>query len=277
MRLTWDSSGRTPIGPRRSPGSKPGPAAQLYHRPGALRRDGLAARLRLPRLPGALAEPGGPARRAAGRSGASCAGPRPGRAGRRHAIAADVLMAVVFGWLVDPAVGSLAATPGSAAAAAVVLATGSVLTALMGAEGCVAAFLAAVTPHMALSCSSCRSAAGSRRTTRPRPTISIGVGLFALVLGHGVRLVAPRLPGRARRPAGRPRPRPPPSRPSSPWSATSCARRSAPSSAGPADLSRHVADAAGPRQGHPDRRRRGDDARPAQRPARLSRRSRPAG
>jgi signal transduction histidine kinase/ActR/RegA family two-component response regulator len=103
--------------------------------------------------------------------------PTPGRA-VAYAIAADVLLAVVFGWVVVPmwSIG----TP-VASAAAVVLATGSVLTALMGAEGCVAAFVAAVTPHMAYMF--VLPFVGATAQDRMAPYYVVGVGLFTLVLG----------------------------------------------------------------------------------------------
>lgn len=103
--------------------------------------------------------------------------PTPGRA-VAYVIAADVLLAVVFGWVVVPmwAIG----TP-IASAAAVVLATGSVLTALMGAEGCVAAFVAAVTPHMAYMF--VLPFVSDTAQDRMAPYYVVGVGLFTLVLG----------------------------------------------------------------------------------------------
>ena len=57
----------------------------------------------------------------------------------------DLLMAAVFGWVAIPLwqVG----TPASAAAATLLI-SGSILTALMGAEGCFTAFVSAVTPHL---------------------------------------------------------------------------------------------------------------------------------
>jgi signal transduction histidine kinase/CheY-like chemotaxis protein len=101
----------------------------------------------------------------------------PGRA-VAYAIAADVFLAVVFGWVAVPmwAIG----TP-IASAAAVVLVTGSVLTALMGAEGCVAAFVAAVTPHMAYMF--VLPFVSATAQDRMAPYYLVGVGLFTLVLG----------------------------------------------------------------------------------------------
>jgi signal transduction histidine kinase/CheY-like chemotaxis protein len=103
--------------------------------------------------------------------------PAPGRA-VAYVIAADVLLAVVFGWVAVPmwAIG----TP-IASAAAVVLATGSVLTALMGAEGCVAAFVAAVTPHMAYMF--VLPFVSDTVKDRMAPYYVVGVGLFTLVVG----------------------------------------------------------------------------------------------
>jgi len=102
--------------------------------------------------------------------------PEPGRA-VAYVIAADVLLACVFGWVVVPmwAIG----TP-IASAAAVVLATGSVLTALMGAEGCVAAFVAAVTPHIAYMF--VLPFIGATAHDRMAPYYGVGIGLFTLVL-----------------------------------------------------------------------------------------------
>jgi len=93
-------------------------------------------------------------------------------------LASDVLLAVVFGWASLPiwALGTPVAT-----ASAIILVSGSVLTALMGAEGCVAAFLAAVTPHMTYMLVLPLTSA-----TRQDPLGAyylMGVALFALVLG----------------------------------------------------------------------------------------------
>ncbi len=103
--------------------------------------------------------------------------PKPGGAVAVN-LATDVLLAVAFGWAAIPlwALG----TP-IGAAAAVLLVSGSVLTALMGAEGCVAAFLAAVTPHMAyMFVLPLAGGAGSDPMT---PYYLMGVCLFTLVLG----------------------------------------------------------------------------------------------
>jgi signal transduction histidine kinase len=102
--------------------------------------------------------------------------PRPGRTVGFN-LATDVVMAVVFGWLAIP-LWQLGGQTGSAAALLVL--SGSVLTALMGAEGCVAAFLSAVTPHM-IYLFILPLAAGSRDDPTT-PYYLMGVGLFGLVL-----------------------------------------------------------------------------------------------
>ena len=101
----------------------------------------------------------------------------PGRA-VALTLATDVLLAVVFGWAALPiwAMGTPVAT-----ASAVVLVSGSVLTALMGAEGCVAAFVAAVTPHMTYMFILPLTAA--TRHDPLAPYYLVGVALFTLVLG----------------------------------------------------------------------------------------------
>jgi signal transduction histidine kinase/CheY-like chemotaxis protein len=102
---------------------------------------------------------------------------RPGRLVAFN-LGADVILAVAFGWVALPLWG--VGTP-IAAASAVVLVTGSVLTALMGAEGCVAAFLAAVTPHMAYMF--LLPLATGPGSDPMRPYYLLGVALFSLVLG----------------------------------------------------------------------------------------------
>jgi signal transduction histidine kinase/CheY-like chemotaxis protein len=89
----------------------------------------------------------------------------------------DVAMAVVFGWLAIP-LWELGGQTGSAAALLVL--SGSILTALMGAEGCFAAFVSAVTPHM-VYLFILPLVAGSRDDPTT-PYYLMGVGLFALVL-----------------------------------------------------------------------------------------------
>ncbi len=90
----------------------------------------------------------------------------------------DVVLAVAFGWVALPlwAVG----TP-IASAAAVVLVSGSILTALMGAEGCVTAFMAAVTPHMTYLL--VLPIAAGRGGDPMLPYYLLGVALFSLVVG----------------------------------------------------------------------------------------------
>ena len=103
--------------------------------------------------------------------------PDPGRAVAFN-LATDVLLAVVFGWVAIPlwSIG----TP-VAAGCGVVLISGSILTALMGAEGCVAAFLAAVTPHMTYML--ILPLAGGSLHDPMTPYYLIGIGLISLVLG----------------------------------------------------------------------------------------------
>lgn len=92
-------------------------------------------------------------------------------------LATDLLMAMVFGWVAIPLwqVG----TP-AAAAAATLLISGSILTALMGAEGCFSAFVSAVTPHMAYLF--ILPFAGGSLKDPVTPYFLIGVGLVSLVL-----------------------------------------------------------------------------------------------
>lgn len=87
----------------------------------------------------------------------------------------DFLMAVVFGGLAIPF--WLAGTPVTSAGA-VLLLSGSILTALMGAEGCVAAFLCAATPHIAYLVVT-PFVVGAERDAFLPPLI-LGVGLFCL-------------------------------------------------------------------------------------------------
>jgi signal transduction histidine kinase len=92
-------------------------------------------------------------------------------------LGADVLMSVAFGWVAIPIwqVG----TPVAAAAATLLLA-GSILTALMGAEGCVAAFLASVTPHLVYL--AILPVVGGSLADPVTPYFMIGVSLLLLVL-----------------------------------------------------------------------------------------------
>ncbi|WP_419317213.1 ATP-binding protein [Caulobacter sp. ErkDOM-E] len=93
-------------------------------------------------------------------------------------LATDLLMATVFGWVAIPLwqIG----TP-AAAAAATLLISGSILTALMGAEGCFAAFLSAVAPHMAYLF--ILPFVGGSTRDPVTPYFLIGAGLLSLVLG----------------------------------------------------------------------------------------------
>lgn len=70
---------------------------------------------------------------------------KPGRTVALNLLA-DFALAVIFGWLAIPVWAT--GTP-VGAAGAVLLLCGSVITALMGAEGCIAAFLGSATPHVA--------------------------------------------------------------------------------------------------------------------------------
>ena len=69
---------------------------------------------------------------------------KPGRTVALNLLA-DFALAVIFGWLAIPVWAT--GTP-VGAAGAVLLLCGSVITALMGAEGCIAAFLGSATPHV---------------------------------------------------------------------------------------------------------------------------------
>ena len=103
-------------------------------------------------------------------------GPRPSSAVGFNLIT-DLLMATVFGWVAIPLwqVG----TP-AAAAAATLLISGSILTALMGAEGCFTAFLSAVAPHMIYLC--ILPVVGGSLGDPVTPYFMIGTGLLSLVL-----------------------------------------------------------------------------------------------
>ncbi|PIB91943.1 ATP-binding protein [Caulobacter sp. FWC2] len=69
----------------------------------------------------------------------------PGRAVALNLVS-DFLMATIFGWLAIPL---WAMDTQMGAAGAVLLLSGSIFTALMGAEGCLVAFVAAAAPHIA--------------------------------------------------------------------------------------------------------------------------------
>lgn len=92
-------------------------------------------------------------------------------------LATDLLMATVFGAMAIPLwqVG----TP-AAAAGATLLICGSILTALMGAEGCFAAFLSAVTPHMTYLL--ILPLVGGSANDPVTPHFMVGAMLVALVL-----------------------------------------------------------------------------------------------
>jgi signal transduction histidine kinase len=70
--------------------------------------------------------------------------PAPGRAVALNLVG-DFLMAAIFGWLAIP-LWAMDTQMGSAGA--VLLLSGSIFTALMGAEGCLVAFIAAAAPHI---------------------------------------------------------------------------------------------------------------------------------
>ena len=92
-------------------------------------------------------------------------------------LVADFLMAVVFGCVAIPLwqIGTPAAS-----AAATLLLTGSILTALMGAEGCFSAFMTSVTPHIVYLCilPVIAGTPGDPMT----PYLMIGTALLLLVL-----------------------------------------------------------------------------------------------
>jgi signal transduction histidine kinase len=90
---------------------------------------------------------------------------------------ADFALAVIFGWLAIPVWES--GTP-VGAAGAILLLCGSIITALMGAEGCVAAFLGSATPHVAYLFIAPLVAA--ERDDPIMPFFLAGVGLFGLTL-----------------------------------------------------------------------------------------------
>ena len=99
----------------------------------------------------------------------------PGRTVRLN-LASDMAMAIIFGWLAIPLWGEHTAM---GAAAAVLLLSGSIFTALMGAEGCLFAFASAVTPHVVYLFVAPLLAGGGREPVVP---FLIGCGLFCLTL-----------------------------------------------------------------------------------------------
>jgi signal transduction histidine kinase/CheY-like chemotaxis protein len=91
-------------------------------------------------------------------------------------LAVDLAMATTFGWLAIPlwALG----TP-LGAAGAVLLLSGSIFTAVKGAEGCLAAFASAVTPHLAYLFLTPLAVGDGDPST---PLYLVGAGLFCLTL-----------------------------------------------------------------------------------------------
>lgn len=90
---------------------------------------------------------------------------------------ADIALAIVFGWLAIPVWAT--GTP-VGAAGAILLLSGSIITALMGAEGCMAAFAAAVTPHVSYLVVTPLAAGAIHDPIWP--FFLAGVGLFCLTL-----------------------------------------------------------------------------------------------
>lgn len=89
----------------------------------------------------------------------------------------DLALATVFGWLAIP-LWSMGTPVG--AAGAVLLLSGSIFTALMGAEGCIAAFAAAVAPHLVYLLLVLPVAGDTADPVTP--FFLAGVGLFTLTL-----------------------------------------------------------------------------------------------
>ncbi len=89
----------------------------------------------------------------------------------------DIVIAAVFGWLAIP-LWSTGSPIG--AAGAVLLLSGSIFTALMGAEGCLLAFVAAVTPHVAYLFIA--PLAGGDAHDPAAPFFMVGTSLFCLTL-----------------------------------------------------------------------------------------------
>jgi len=100
----------------------------------------------------------------------------PGRAVALNLVS-DFLMAAVFGWLAVPL---WAMDTQLSAAAAVLLLSGSIFTALMGAEGCLAAFIAAATPHIAYLFITPLAAGEARNPVTV--FFLVGCGLFCMTL-----------------------------------------------------------------------------------------------
>jgi len=102
---------------------------------------------------------------------------RPGRGTVTLNLMADFALAVVFGWLAIPVWAT--GTP-VGAAGAVLLLSGSIITALMGAEGCLTAFAASATPHLAYVLITPLVAGGIHDPVMP--FFTAGVGLFCLTV-----------------------------------------------------------------------------------------------
>ncbi|WP_454716393.1 ATP-binding protein [Caulobacter segnis] len=92
-------------------------------------------------------------------------------------LVADIALALVFGWLAIPVWAT--GTP-VGAAGAILLLSGSIITALMGAQGCLAAFAAAVTPHVSYLVVTPLVAGAAHDPIWP--FFLAGVGLFCLTL-----------------------------------------------------------------------------------------------
>jgi signal transduction histidine kinase len=92
-------------------------------------------------------------------------------------LTADIVLAFVFGWLAIPVWAT--GTP-VGAAGAILLLSGSIVTALMGAEGCLAAFVASGVPHISYLVITPLAAGASRDPIMP--FFLAGVGLFCLTL-----------------------------------------------------------------------------------------------
>lgn len=102
---------------------------------------------------------------------------KPGRGTLTLNLLADFALATVFGWLAIPVWAT--GTP-VGAAGAVLLLSGSVITALMGAEGCLMAFAASATPHLAYLLATPLVAGGIHDPVMP--FFAAGVGLFCLTV-----------------------------------------------------------------------------------------------
>ncbi len=102
---------------------------------------------------------------------------KPGRGTLTLNLLADFALAAVFGWLAIPVWAT--GTP-VGAAGAVLLLSGSVITALMGAEGCLLAFAASATPHLAYILATPLVGGGIHDPVMP--FFAAGVGLFCLTV-----------------------------------------------------------------------------------------------